>query len=263
MCRTQLALVIICLITLAFFLLGGFLVSDDYMKYFGSGLWLARASAFAILILTLMCILAISRDLLTALRCRGCCGAHCSCILNEHLMYHKFCGFLIMVFSVLHTVGHLYGTLPAMANETDLDVLNSKLTYANFSKIYTYEYLLFGTIPGLTGVILIITILLIWILSLPCVRRRKWEVFSYSHVLYWVFLIGMVLHGFGGWFNDAIPPTAFLMGATTLLLSFQMIRRRCQTHTCKTQIERILINKDKTYLYVKLYKPPGMMIQPG
>ena len=96
-------------------------LSEANLKYYGCGLWLARASAFAILILTVMCIFAISRDILTALRCRGCCAAHCEVVLNEHLMYHKFCGFVIVVFSVLHTVGHLYGTYPAMANADDLD----------------------------------------------------------------------------------------------------------------------------------------------
>ena len=142
-CRSQLGLAIISLITLAFFILGGVLLSEKNLKYFGSGFWLARASSFAILFL----IFAVSRDLLTALRCRGCCGARCSVILNEHLMFLKFCGFLILVFSVLHTIGHLYGTYPAMANAKDLNELNDYLTQEQFDKVHSYGYLLFGTIP--------------------------------------------------------------------------------------------------------------------
>ena len=111
--------------------------------------------------------------------------------------------------------------------------------------------------------IMLLAILLLYFLSLPCIRKRKWEVFSYSHLLYYVFLLGMIVHGFGGWFNNRIPPTAFLIGFIFLILCFQMIRRRCQSHACKTRIQRIMINKEKSYLYIKLYKPPGVMIQPG
>ena len=142
-CRSQLCLAIIGLVTLAFFILGGVLLSERNLKYFGSGFWLARASSFAILFL----IFAVSRDLLTALRCRGCCGARCSVILNEHLMFLKFCGFLILVFSVLHTIGHLYVTYPAMANAKDLNELNDYLTQEQFDKVHSYGYLLFATIP--------------------------------------------------------------------------------------------------------------------
>ena len=119
---------VMCLFTLGFFLLGGLLVTKKNLDYFGSGLWLARASAFAILILVMFCIFFISRDMLTALRCRGCCGSHCSIILNEHVEYHKFCGILIAFFSVLHTIGHLYGTYPAMANASNLAEMNDHMT---------------------------------------------------------------------------------------------------------------------------------------
>lgn len=149
-----------------------------------------------------------------------------------------------MVFSVLHTIGHLYGTYPAMANASDLDELNDHMTLKKFDKVYGYAYLLFGTVPGLTGVIMLIAILLIYILSLPCIRRRKWEVFSYSHLLYYVFLLGMIIHGFGGWFNNGIPPTAFIIGFVFLMLIFQMIRRWCQTYTYKTKIQRLFVHSD-------------------
>ncbi len=239
------------------------LLSSENLKYYGSGLWLARASAFSVLILTVLCILFISRDLLTSLRCRGCCGSHCPVILNEHLMFHKFCGFLIMIFSLLHTIGHLYGTYPAMANESNLDELNRHLTWAQFDDIYGYSYLLFATLPGITGVVLVLTIVLLWILSLPCVRRKRWEVFTYSHLLYFVFLIGMMVHGFGGWFNNRIPPTTFIIGSVFLLLCFQLIRRKCQTYNNGTSVYSVRMNKQKTYLRLKLNKPPGCVIQPG
>ena len=64
-----------------------------------------------------------------------------------------------------------------------------------------------------------------WILSLPCIRKRKWEVFSYSHLLYNVLLLALIIHGFGGWFNHRIPPTAFIIGFVWVLLLFQLIRR--------------------------------------
>ncbi len=192
--------------SVGFFLLGGFIIDEDKLHYFGSGLFLARGGALAILVLLVLCILCISRDLLTLLRLWACCGSHCSAFINDHLLFHKVSGTLIVFYSFIHTIGHLYGTLYVMANEPDLSTLNTYLTNG-LDRHMSYWELLFASLPGISGVILILSITLLYILSIPCIRDKKWEIFSYSHLLYYLFIVGIGVHGWGGWFTQGWPPS--------------------------------------------------------
>lgn len=86
--KYKLWIVVLTLISVGFFFLGDYLTKGKEREVFKSGLWIARGSAYAILILTFMCILYIHRDLLTLLRCRECCGKNCTYMLNEHIIFH-------------------------------------------------------------------------------------------------------------------------------------------------------------------------------
>ncbi len=99
------------------FLLGGFLESERDVKYFGVGFFIARGARFAGMVMLFFCVTAISRDLLTILRCRECLGTRCTVILNEHIFHHKLFGILLFVFSLIHTVGHLFGSVATIASE--------------------------------------------------------------------------------------------------------------------------------------------------
>ena len=68
----------------------------------------------SISVITLLCCMFITRDLVTCLR-NGCCGRYCTVILDEHILFHKFCGFLAMVYSIIHVIGHLFGTAWAIS----------------------------------------------------------------------------------------------------------------------------------------------------
>lgn len=111
-------------LTMVAFVVGGCIETKKNLEYFGYGLWLARAARMAVLFLLILCVFFISRDLLTALRRRECCGNCCTSLLNSHLLFHKICGMLIALFSVLHTIGHLFGAVARISTETDFDRLN-------------------------------------------------------------------------------------------------------------------------------------------
>jgi len=128
---------------------------------FGSGLIIAKGAAASIIILTVIVMLTICRDMLTWLRSTKC--ANCfTTLLDEHITVHKVCGILIFFYSVLHTIGHLYGTFYVLSTNT-LDTDNSYLhTHLDSTN---YMYLLFETIPGLSGVILLIIVTLMSVTS--------------------------------------------------------------------------------------------------
>lgn len=60
-----------------------------------------------------------------------------------------------------------------------------------------FHYWCWGTMTGITGVLLTIVTGVIFICSLPMVRKAFYSWFSFVHSLYPVFYILMVLHGSG------------------------------------------------------------------
>ena len=165
--------------------------------------------------------------------------------------------------AVIHTVGHLIGPVNTIANETDIDKLNSFMIKKKWDRTVTYVELLFTTIPGFTGLVALISMLIIFFGSLPCVRRKKWECFSYLHLLYYIFFGAIFLHGFEGWLNTGLPPSALFTLILFLAVLYQMIKRNCEARVCRTIIEKVYLTSDRSYVYIKLFKPAGMLIHPG
>ncbi|KAM9766902.1 LOW QUALITY PROTEIN: NADPH oxidase 2-like [Menidia menidia] len=56
---------------------------------------------------------------------------------------------------------------------------------------------MFSTIAGLTGVAITLALILIITSSMEVIRRSYFEVFWYTHHLFVLFFVGLVLHGFG------------------------------------------------------------------
>lgn len=85
----------------------------------------------------------------------------------------------------------------------------------------------FGLYPGLampTGVILLVAISIMFLCSLPCVRRRgNFEVFYFSHLLYWVFYAALVLHAPNCYKWTIIPLFLFLVETTYKVLSMTIM----------------------------------------
>lgn len=53
-------------------------------------------------------------------------------------MYHKVCGYIAIAYSLLHTVGHLFGGVNALSKSDSLEEINSVLTHKKFDKKLSY-----------------------------------------------------------------------------------------------------------------------------
>lgn len=61
--------------------------------------------------------------------------------------------------------------------------------------LQTVEYVAFTTIPGLTGVIITLALILMVTSSTEFIRRNYFELFWYTHHLFLVYFAGLVIHG--------------------------------------------------------------------
>lgn len=78
----------------------------------------------------------------------------------------------------------------------------------------------------LAGEMALVTGLVIWITSLPQIRRRRFEIFYYMHHLYILFLIFFLFHA-GDRHFYMVFPGIFLFGLDKLLRTIQSRPETC------------------------------------
>lgn len=84
----------------------------------------------------------------------------------------------------------------------------------------------------IAGEITLITGLVIWITSLPQIRRRKFEIFYYTHHLYIVFFVFFLFHA-GDRHFYMVFPGLFLFGIDKIL---RIIQSRIETCVVSARI---------------------------
>ncbi|KAM4795463.1 NADPH oxidase 2 [Rhinophrynus dorsalis] len=197
-----------------------YLVYDDGRRYiysrkiYGSALAWARAPAACLNFNCLLILLPVCRNLLSFLRgSSACCGRSLRRQLDRNLTFHKMVAWMIALHTAIHTVAHLFNverlvdarTKPY--NGTIQDVLTAigdrdNERYLNFvrSKVPNPVggiNVAFTFLAGLTGVVITLALILIITSSTKIIRRSYFEVFWFTHHLFVVFFIGLVIHGAG------------------------------------------------------------------
>ncbi|XP_064933553.1 NADPH oxidase 1 isoform X1 [Columba livia] len=194
-----------------------FLYFDRDDQYFytrailGSALAWARASAKCLNFNSMLILLPVCRNLLSFLRgtC-SCCRRTLRKQLDHNLTFHKLVAYMLALLTAVHTIAHLFNlerynqsqqatdrSLPAILSDMHLQGSNKWLNPIHSNQT-TVEYVAFTTIPGLTGVIITLALILMVTSSTEFIRRNYFEVFWYTHHLFVIYFIGLVIHGVAG-----------------------------------------------------------------
>ncbi|XP_061104708.1 cytochrome b-245 heavy chain-like isoform X2 [Conger conger] len=118
---------------------------------------------------------------------------------------------MIGLMTAVHTIAHLFNMewynnsrqglyddlSTILSNETNLNPVPSAST--------TPTIVAFTTIAGLTGVIITLALILIITSSMEVIRRNYYELFWYTHHLFIIFFIGLVIHGVGRIVRGQVP----------------------------------------------------------
>ncbi|NXR41127.1 NOX1 oxidase, partial [Zosterops hypoxanthus] len=179
-----------------------FLFFDRDEQYFytrailGSALAWARASAKCLNFNSMLILLPVCRNLLSFLRgtC-SCCRRTLRRQLDHNLTFHKLVAYALALLTAVHTIAHLFnlerynqsqqatdGNLPAVLSKMHLQ--DTKWLNPIHSNQTTVEYVAFTTIPGLTGVIITLALILMVTSSTEFIRRNYFELFWYTHHLF-------------------------------------------------------------------------------
>ncbi|XP_055735580.1 NADPH oxidase 4 isoform X2 [Salvelinus fontinalis] len=161
----------------------------------GLGLCISRASAAVLNLNCSLVLLPMCRSLLTYLR-----GTHTVTsrkarrLLDKSKTFHVACGVAICVFSVVHVSAHL------------VNVVNFSVRYSEeFPSLNVARYrgedprlIILTTVPGITGILLVLILFLMFTASSYCIRVSNYEIFWYTHNLFIVFYIILIVHVVGG-----------------------------------------------------------------
>ncbi|NXS61506.1 DUOX2 oxidase, partial [Brachypteracias leptosomus] len=158
------------------------------------GIVISRGSAACISFMYSYILLTMCRNLITVLR---------ETFLNHYIPFdaavdfHRWVAMAALLFSVLHTAGHVVNVY--IFSVTPLSVLSCL-----FSSIFTddgsqlpqkYYWWFFQTIPGMTGVLLLVILAVMYVFATHHFRRVSFQSFWITHHLYVLLYVLIIIHG--------------------------------------------------------------------
>ncbi|XP_070931517.1 NADPH oxidase 4 isoform X10 [Macaca nemestrina] len=137
-------------------------------------------------------------------------------LLDKSRTFHITCGVTICIFSGVHVAAHLVNALNFSVNYSEDFVELNAARYRNEDP----RKLLFTTVPGLTGVCMVLVLFLMITASTYAIRVSNYDIFWYTHNLFFVFYMLLMLHVSGGLLKyqtnlDTHPPGCINLNRTS------------------------------------------------
>ncbi|XP_063807460.1 NADPH oxidase 4 isoform X2 [Pseudophryne corroboree] len=161
----------------------------------GLGLCLSRASASVLNFNCSLVLLPMCRTLLAVLRgTKKVVSRKARRLLDKYRSFHAACGIAICVFSAIHVGAHVINAVNFSTNyNSDYDALN----VARY-KDEDPRRILFTTVPGLTGVLMVLILFLMSTASTASIRASNFDIFLNTHNLFFIFYVLLLVHATGG-----------------------------------------------------------------
>ncbi|XP_069723286.1 dual oxidase 2 isoform X3 [Phaenicophaeus curvirostris] len=158
------------------------------------GIIISRGSAACISFMYSYILLTMCRNLITVLR---------ETFLNHYIPFdaavdfHRWVAMAALIFSVLHTAGHVVNVY--IFSVTPLSVLSclfSSVFMNDGSQLpQKYYWWFFQTIPGMTGVLLLVILAVMYVFATHHFRRVSFQGFWITHHLYVLLYVLIIIHG--------------------------------------------------------------------
>ncbi|XP_065176843.1 dual oxidase 1-like [Sycon ciliatum] len=160
----------------------------------GYGVTVTRGAASAMMFTYSSILVTMCRNLLTKLR---------ETPLNRYIPFdaahsaHKVIACVALFFTVMHILGHCINFYH-ISTQTANDLTCLFREYYHFShELPKFQFWMFSTLTGITGLLLTFVVVTIYIFALPQARRYLFNTFWIVHRLYIVLFILLILHGSG------------------------------------------------------------------
>lgn len=179
----------------------------------GAPIAFSRASASCLNFNIAIVLLPVCRQFATTLRnLFGCCCVHLNRtwrqFLNSLLLLHRVVGVAILFFALIHIAAHVVNIRNFLsAYDSEDDVTRRLAQFRNGTDNYLnpitdhlpYWRVYLTYLPGITGLIMLVSLSLMFLTYMQPLRSRYYELFWSSHHAFMIsFMTSAILHGCGG-----------------------------------------------------------------
>ncbi|XP_044306436.1 dual oxidase 2-like [Varanus komodoensis] len=201
------------------------------------GIIISRGAGASISFMYSFILLTMCRNLITFLR---------ETFFNRYIPFdsavdfHRWIATAALIFSVLHTLGHVVNVY--IFSITPLSILAcvfSSIFFDDGSQIPPkYYWWFFETVPGMTGVLLLVVLAIIYVFATHYFRRISFQGFWITHHLYVVLYILVIIHGSFGliqqprFYIHFIVPALFYVADKLISLS----RKKVEISVIKAEL---------------------------
>ncbi|XP_071836101.1 dual oxidase 2-like isoform X2 [Apostichopus japonicus] len=158
----------------------------------GLGLSITRGAAAAQMFTFSTLLVTVSRNFITKLR-ETVVSKYIP--LDSSLAFHKFVAYLAVIFSVVHALGHFSNFLHVTSQPADDVTCLVRATFHRSNELPKFHHWVWGTVTGVSGVLLVMVATVMYTFATPYARRRVFRFFWTAHQLYIVLFILCIVHG--------------------------------------------------------------------
>uniref|UniRef100_A0AC35FZC6 NAD(P)H oxidase (H2O2-forming) n=1 Tax=Panagrolaimus sp. PS1159 TaxID=55785 RepID=A0AC35FZC6_9BILA len=164
----------------------------DLRRVMGYGISITRGAAAAISFNMAIVLLTVCRNVMTILR---------ETPLGEYIpfdaaiTFHKIVAITAGFWATIHTVGHCinFYNVATQSQEGLACLFQEAVFSSNFLPSISYWF--FGTITGITGILLVVVMSIIYVFAMPAILKRAYHAFRITHLLNILLYALTILHG--------------------------------------------------------------------
>ncbi|KAL1463002.1 hypothetical protein WDU94_014795 [Cyamophila willieti] len=228
----------------------------DLRHIMGVGIAITRGSAASLSFCYCLLLLTMSRNLLTKLKEFS---IKQYIPLDSHIQFHKIAACTGLFFSLIHTVGHIINFYHVSTQP--LEHLHCLTAEVHFPSDYKpgITFWLFQTITGITGVLLFIIMILIFVFAHPTIRKKAYNWFWIAHSLYVMLFALMLIHGLA---RITGPPRfwIYFIGPGIVFILDKVVSLRTK-YMALDILETELLPSD--VIKIRFYRPPNFKYLSG
>ncbi|KAL1137627.1 hypothetical protein AAG570_009323 [Ranatra chinensis] len=228
----------------------------DLRHIMGVGIAITRGSAASLSFCYSLVLLTMCRNLLTKLKEFS---IQQYIPLDAHIQFHKIAACTALFFSLLHTVGHIVNFYHVSTQP--LEHLHCLTSEVHFPSDYKpgITFWLFQTITGITGVLLFIVMIIIFVFAHPLIRKKAYTFFWSTHSLYVALFFLCLIHGLA---RLTGPPRfwIFFIGPGIIYTLDKVVSVRTK-YLALDVLETELLPSD--VIKIKFYRPPNFKYLSG
>lgn len=228
----------------------------DLRHIMGLGIAITRGSAAALSFCYSLLLLTMSRNLLTRLKEFT---IQQYIPLDAHIQFHKIVACTALFFSLLHTIGHIVNFYHVSTQPIEhLKCLTKEMLFPSDYKPGV-TFWLFQTVTGITGVLLFVIMILIFVFAHPLIRKRAYKFFFATHKLYVAIYILCLIHGLAR-LTGQPRFLLFFIGPAVVYTLDKVVSLRTKYMELDI-IETELLPSD--VIKIKFYRPPNFKYLSG